>query len=241
VVALVGAPTIGGSPITGAASLRVGASLTTNTASTARLKVADIGSVTVLPGSRVRLLRTDDGHEHRLALDEGKIEAFITAPPRLFYVETPAALAVDYGCAYTLEADEAGNGDLRVTLGWVVLEAKDGASTVPMGARCLMREARPPGTPFFATATDRLTAALEAFDFAAGGPAALDTILDEAGPRDTLTLWHLLARTDAKSRARVYERLAALNPPPSGVTADGIAALDPAQLDLWWNQIRRAW
>jgi hypothetical protein len=52
--------------------------------------------------------------DHRLALDHGAIEARIWAPPRLFFVETPSARAVDLGCVYTLEVDRAGAGRLSV-------------------------------------------------------------------------------------------------------------------------------
>jgi hypothetical protein len=62
-------------------------------------------------------------------------------------------------------------------------------------------------------------------------------VLDEARPRDALTLWHLLSRLDAADRARVYDRLAALVPPPQRVSRDGVLAHDRKMLDLWWNQL----
>ena len=79
------------------------------------------------------------------------------------------------------------------------------------------------------------------FDFAASTPeersAELSKILAEARQRDALTVWHLLARADESERGLVYDRLATLVPPPSGVTRDGILRLDQKMLDLWWNQL----
>ena len=65
----------------------------------------------------------------------------------------------------------------------------------------------------------------------------LETVLDEARKRDALTLWHLLARTDASQRVLVYTRLARFVPPPSGVTEEGILRLDSGMMDRWWNEL----
>ena len=81
----------------------------------------------------MRLLETQPT-EHRLELARGKMSARIWAPPRLFFVDTPSAVAADLGCAYTLEVDDQGASLLQVTSGWVALELKDRESMVPAGA-----------------------------------------------------------------------------------------------------------
>jgi hypothetical protein len=82
---------------------------------------------------------------------------------------------------------------------------------------------------------------LSKFDFGASTPeersGELSEILAESRQRDALTVWHLLARVDESERGSVYERLATLVPPPSGVSRDGILRLDQKMLDLWWNQL----
>ena len=50
---------------------------------------------------------------HGLALARGEIRAKISAPPRLFFVDTPSGTAVDLGCEYTLQTDEDGTGMLQ--------------------------------------------------------------------------------------------------------------------------------
>jgi hypothetical protein len=98
-----------------------------------------------------------------------------------------------------------------------------------------------PGTPFFEDASALFLDALAKFDFADGGANALAVVIAEARPRDTLTLWHLLARVEGDERGRIYERLAALAPPPAGVTRDGIMRLDPAMLYEWKAQMETTW
>ena len=59
--------------------------------------------------------------------------------------------------------------------------------------------------------------------------------------RDTLALWHLLARLDSKDRARVFDAMAALVPPPDGVTRDGVLQLNEQMLQLWKDKLVKSW
>src|SRR5262249_26007647 len=101
--------------------LTVGEVLETDANSRARVQVADIGNVEIAPNSRIKLVNTKST-EHRLALEKGELKAKILAPPRLFIVDTPSAVAVDLVWEYTLEVDREGNGKLHVTMGFVALE-----------------------------------------------------------------------------------------------------------------------
>ncbi|MFP5261199.1 MAG: zf-HC2 domain-containing protein [Blastocatellia bacterium] len=234
---LTGAPRIGGG---GAGRLAVGESLETDGASRARISVGAIGQVDVSPNSRVRLVETDVT-EHRLALDRGRMEAHIWAPPRLFFVDTPSAEAIDLGCAYTLEVDDAGKGFLHVTSGWVALVRDGRESYVPIGAMCETRPGVGPGTPYFEDVGERFRQALGEFDFENGGAAALDAVLSESRDKDTFTLWHLLQRVDGGERARVLDRMVALVGLPEGVTRQGVLSLDQRMLEDWKDELYRVW
>src|SRR5579863_279829 len=237
---LSGTPVIGSSRITAAGRLAVGQTLVTDAASQASISVAEIGEVEVEPNTRLRLVEARDSRDW-LALERGTIEASIWAPPGQFVVDTPSATAVDLGCVYTLHVDDSGAGLLRTTLGWVGFKLKGRESFIPAGAVCATRPGIGPGTPYFDDASESFRAALTQFDFDTLTPeqrdAALDVVLGEARPRDALTLWHVLSRTEGATRARVYARLAALAPPPPGVTHSGVLEGDRAMLDLWWNSL----
>jgi hypothetical protein len=238
---LEGAPKIGSRPIGKAGRLGVGQSLITDAASRARLKVADIGQLDVDPSTRLELIETGAAR-HRLGLQLGTIHASVTAPPRLFVVETPSAVAVDLGCAYTLSVDSGGAGFLQVKVGWVALEDGGRESFVPAGAACATRPGAGPGTPFFASAPEAFRRALWIFDFEGGGGEALKVVLREARRKDSLTLWHLLPRVPTSAeREGVFDALAALCPPPEGVTRDAVIALDEVLLERWKDDLRRFW
>ena len=240
---LEGAPQIGTQIVSShpdATKLHVGQTLSTNSVSRASLSQSDLGEIKIDPNSRVRLLQTDPLHK-RLQLDVGTIHAAIWAPPGQFVVDTPSAVAVDLGCAYTLQVAPDGSGTIRTTLGWVGFHLNGRDSFIPSGAMCSTRPKIGPGTPYFEDSSESFREALHQFDAteqsANSKSSALNTILSQARPRDGLTLWHLLSRTEGPERGQVYARFAALVPPPPGVTREGILALDLQMLDRYWNAL----
>ena len=243
VTRLDGTPKVGAESISNSGELAVGEWLETDANSRAQIAVGSIGNVDIDQNTLVRLLETRPT-EHRLELARGKMSAQIWAPPRLFFVNTPSAVAADLGCAYTLEVDDHGAGLLRVTSGWVALQLKARESVVPAGAACETRPVLGPGTPYFEDSSANFREALKKIDFdsdAAVRSAALTVLLGEARLRDTLTLWHLLVRVDGEDRARVYDTMAALAPPPSSVTREGVLSLDQKMLDAWRDALETTW
>lgn len=238
-----GTPRVGSMAINangGVGRLAVGQVLETDQQSRATLKAEQIGQIEVEPGTRLRLLSMGSGLK-RIALDRGTIDAFIWSPPGEFVVDTPSAVTVDLGCAYTLHVDDAGNGVVRTSLGWVGFKLNGHESFIPAGAACETRPKTGPGTPYFEDASLKFRSALSRFDFEDNARQQraddLAIVLAEARKRDALTLWHLLARVDEGQRLVVYERLVKLAPLPAGVTREGILRLDQPMLDLWWNQL----
>lgn len=220
--------------------LGVGQVLETDAQSRASLQSESVGQIEIEPNSRVRLLTMGQGLK-RIALDRGKIDAFIWSPPGEFVVDTPSATTVDLGCAYTLQVDDSGNGLVRTSLGWVGFKLNGHESFIPAGAACATRPKVGPGTPYFEDASADFRAALARFDFEDISPeqraADLVIILAKSRKGDALTLWHLLARVDEGQRGLVYDRLQGFVPPPASVTKEGILRLDQTMLDLWWNAL----
>ena len=249
VTPLAGAPTVEGAPLSRPSEIEAGQWLVTDSLSRAELAVGQIGRVRLGPNTRLRLDRARPT-EHRLTLDRGALDAVIVAPPRLFFVETPAVLATDLGCAYTLEVDSAGATRIHVTAGWVELSGDNGISLVPAGLVAEVEPGGRPGTPY----PERLRAgarrALRRLDGGVGREEDLAVVLealrspsDAIAPRErsAITLWHLLQRLGGEFRVRVYERLAEISPPPPGVTREGILALDGPMLDRWRGELDLGW
>src|ERR1051325_9087711 len=146
VARLNGAPRIDSKNIGDTGKLAVGQWLETDSASRAQLNIDDVGRVEIDPNTRVRLLQTNPT-EQRLELAQGRLSARISAPPKIFFVNTPSGVAQDLGCAYTLESEDAGATILHVTAGWVSMQTSDREPVVPAGAACATRRGVGPGTP----------------------------------------------------------------------------------------------
>jgi hypothetical protein len=224
----------------GVEKLGVGQTLVTDESSRATVSLDETGRVEVDAGSRLRLVTNGPGRK-RLSLERGTIHATIWAPPGEFVVDTPSAVAVDLGCVYTLHVDDSGAGLLRTTIGWVGFKLNGHESFIPAGAVCATRPKIGPGTPYVEDAKPAFREALSKFDFESITPAERTTLLGsivaESRKNDSLTLWHLLSRVSDAERPSVYDRLAALAPPPEGVTREGILRLDRQMLDSWWNSL----
>ncbi|PYT53386.1 MAG: hypothetical protein DMG43_09100 [Acidobacteria bacterium] len=243
VARLAGAPRIGLKAVganAGTGKLSVGQTLVTDSSSRANITLNETGTIDVDAGSRIRVVQSGRGRK-RLSLERGTIHATIWAPPGEFVVDTPSAVAVDLGCVYTLQVDDSGVGLLRTTLGWVGFKLNGHESFIPAGAVCATRPKIGPGTPYFEDASASFREALSRFDFGVNTPAErnalLGILLVDARKKDALTLWHLLSRVSDVERPGLYDRLAALAPPPAGVTREGILRLDRQMLDSWWNAL----
>jgi hypothetical protein len=238
-----GAPRIGRKTLSaneGRSRLAIGQMLETDSQSRASLQADDTGKIQVDPSTRLRLLSMGSGLK-RIALDRGTIHAYIWAPPGQFVVDTPSAVTVDLGCAYTLQVDDSGAGMVRTSLGWVGFKLNGHESFIPAGAACATRPKVGPGTPYFEDSSAAFRAALTRFDFEDSPPEQrahdIVIVLSEARKDDSLTLWHLLARVDDQRRVLVYNRLSQFVPPPATVTKEGILRLDQPMLDQWWNEL----
>jgi hypothetical protein len=238
-----GTPQIGSVWLTSAGRLRPGDSLQTDADSEAEVHIADIGQLNLDPNSRIRLI-SSNSDQHRIALERGKMTARTWSPPRLFVVDTPSSTAVDLGCIYSCEVQHDGSTLLHVTLGLVALDFHGRETVVPAGAFCRTRPGGGVGTPYFDDSSESLQAALNYVDFGKDEverARQLDIVLQEARPRDTLTLWYLVPRLRESLRAVTVDRMATLVPLPQAATRKGVITLNADMMDAWKSELERVW
>jgi hypothetical protein len=225
-----------------------GAWLETDAVTRITLDVADIGHVDVSPGSRLRVVETSR-EEHRLELSRGKLHAKIDAPPRLFFVDTKAATAIDLGCEYEMEVDETGAGLLKVKLGYVELEPPQAVPAnerrpprlVPRGAECPIDAVNGPGTPVWSRSPESLRKDLASFD-KSGDAEALARVIGQLGPKDTLTLFYIVAsRAPEAERRAALDKLEAVQKAPAGVTRAATLALQRRAIQGWREALEPRW
>ena len=210
--------------------LALGEKITTGPGQHASLAATAVGSLRLEPNSTLQVVHSGPS-DQRLVLTQGTLHALIWAPARSFAVETPAGTSIDLGCAYTLTVDPEGGGLVSVSTGWVAFQTGRLESFIPAGAACRTRRQTGPSLPYFADASISFTAAIARWELT----RELDGLLRSARPRDAITLWHLLQRTQGTApRHQVAQRLAALVP---GVNAAGLELGDPAAITEAWNAL----
>lgn len=210
--------------------LAVGDTLVTGRNARVTVRVARVGELEIGPGSEVELIATSLGR-HRVELRRGTINARVWAPPFTFAVRTPAGLASDIGCAFTLRYDRT-DGLLRVTSGWVDFDGDTRSSLVPEGAMAELRRELGPGTPYWHDAPPALREALRVYD-RSGADGDLARVLAAARPRDAMSIQHILERAPRRQRGPLFDHLARIAPPPPGVTREGILDRDMKMLGAW--------
>ncbi len=235
-----GTPIVDAKPVRAAVQIRAGEWIETNSSASATVRLGEIGFVEVASNTRLTVIAARPD-ENRLALARGQIHAKISAPPKLFLVDTASGTAVDLGCEYSLHTDETGSGQLDVTQGWVAFQWKGQESLVPAGASCLTRPKAGPGVPYFDDAQASFKQAVDSFAVANFEGPWLDTILRDARVRDTLTLWHLLSRVSVRDRERIYDRMASMAPVPAGISREKVMKLDPGTLARWKDELAWLW
>jgi hypothetical protein len=208
-------------------TLPVGSWLETKLGAVAAVKVADIGELTVYGDSKLRVVATSSTTQH-LELARGRVHARVTAPPRLFVVDTPAATAVDLGCQYDLDVDPHGRTHLRVTVGAVSLEDRGGVVYVPATFEVGMTPGHL-GTPTSINASNELRDAVSYFD--GGGPVT--NLIAAATSRDRVTLWNAIFRRTGADRAALVAKLEELAPLPDPALQAKVLTGDADAMDIW--------
>ncbi|WP_394796046.1 hypothetical protein [Armatimonas sp.] len=208
------------------------------------LAAPGVGTLQLAAGSRARILESRPGRQ-RLALESGSLRAKVTAPPRLFVVETPSATATDMGCEYSLTIvnEEHWLGVFRrrsgsiltVTSGYVeMVDKKRQAVLVPAGASVQVMPDGHQGLPWYGGNPKPVT------DYDTTGKLApLLAALKE--PTDTLTLFHLLPRVTGAERIAVLDKLLTFTTLPGSVTREQVLALDSKALATWREELKLLW
>jgi ferric-dicitrate binding protein FerR (iron transport regulator) len=245
---LEGGPVCAGAPAPSRGTAQADVWLETPAGARVRVAIPEIGRVDFAPGSRFRV-RPAEGGERRMELVRGKLHAKIDAAPRVFFVETPSAIAVDLGCEYELEIDDAGGGKLTVLTGFVALEATPKevwasgparSTLVPRGAHAAILPDRGPGIPVWSREPTAVQDAARRFDVHPETDEVFETLFAGLGERDTLTLVHLLDRVDGERRRRVLERLETVEKPPAG-SRSAILAGDAKAIGAYRERLTPRW
>jgi hypothetical protein len=219
-----------------ASALEVGRSLDVGD-SEAHIGIARLGAMRAQPGTALRLQATATDR-HVLAVDRGKIEVRLWAPPGRFVIETPSGTVIDLGCAFKLIIDDRSTTVL-VRSGWVQVDNGIDEALIPEGAVSIMTARSRPTTPIYEDAPPAFIGAVRTIEEPGSDREPwMSRLLEHARQRDVYTLLMLIERGLPQAEAaRIAARAAQLVPPPPHVDLDAVARGDRRALSAWYGQL----
>ena len=178
--------------------------------------------------------RTKNNNEIRL--DKGQIRKFEGDASNVLTVLTPLAKFTELykGGAFRLHVDENGTCKLEVESGWVIVNIKEFDSYVPKNFGCLISRGKY-AIPYPSDTSPQLISLLE--NFSGINDPSVGTILSLMSKKESLSLWHIIQLISIENRSIAFDRLNELIQVPSGVTKEGILALNKTMLLDWRQEI----
>jgi RNA polymerase sigma-70 factor (ECF subfamily) len=178
--------------------------------------------------------RTKNSNE--VKVDKGQIRKFEGDASDILTVLTPLAKFTELykGGAFRLHVDDNGMCKLTVESGWVIVNIKEFDSYVPKNFGCLITRGKY-AIPYPSDSSPQLINLLE--NFSGINDPSVGTILSLITTKESLSLWHIIQLISTENRSIAFNRLNELIPAPSGVTKEGILALNKTMLLDWRQEI----
>ena len=175
-------------------------------------------------------------NNNQLKLDKGQIRKFEGDASDVLSVLTPLANFTELykGGAFRLHVEDDGVCNLTVESGWVIVNIKEFDSYVPKNFDCLISKGKY-AIPYPSDSSPQLISLLQ--NFSGINDPSVGTILSLMTKKESLSLWHIIQLISTENRSIAFDRLNELIPAPSGVTKEGILALNKTMLLDWRQEI----
>jgi hypothetical protein len=204
----------------------------TDASSSVTVAIPEMGRLLIDNSSVVS--RTKNSYE--VIVERGQIRKFEGDASDILTVLTPLAKFTELykGGAFRLHVDDNGMCKLTVESGWVIVNIKEFDSYVPKNFGCLITRGKY-AIPYPSDSSPQLISLLE--NFSGINDPSVGTILSLMTTKESLSLWHIIQLISTENRSIAFNRLNELIPAPSGVTKEGILALNKTMLLDWRQEI----
>lgn len=204
----------------------------TGPASSVAVSIPNVGRLLIDASTTITRLEK----EYTLRIESGQIKKIEGNAAEILTLETPLASIKDLykGAAYKLNVIERGISNISVESGWLIVKVKEFDSYVPKNFNCVVSVGHY-AIPYQASSSGQLTNLLE--NFSGVNDPSIGTILSLITEKDALSLWHIIQLVSSENRFIVFDRLNEFVQVPSGVTKEGIQALNKDMLLQWRQEI----
>ena len=232
VISLSGQPKVENSVMDKGDGFSSESTIETDASSSVTVAIPEMGRLLIDNSSVVS--RTKNSNE--VKVEKGQIRKFEGDASDVLTVLTPLAKFTELykGGAFRLHVDESGSCKLIVESGWVIVNIKEFDSYVPKSFGCLISRGKY-AIPYPSDSSPQLISLLE--DFSGINDPSVGTILSLMTKKESLSLWHIVQLISTENRSIAFDRLNELIPAPSGVTKEGILALNKTMLLDWRQEI----
>lgn len=223
--------------------LNIGQIVETPAAQSMQIRIARIGNMEVMPGSRIQLLETRKGH-HRIELLDGRLHARVWAPPGYFGINSGSSETIDLGCEFDMNKTPTGEGSISVTSGWVMHSVNGQETLVPEGFTLAFNAMRS-GIPMPESVSAEVRSAIIQLDLDLSQKkrdTRIEALLASTATRsDRFALLTLLTRYPALASGPLYPALggmfdtAAVDPNHRKAWANGSVHA----MNAWWEKVPR--
>lgn len=234
---LQGNVTINGKPASQVDELSIGDWIETDELSSATINIPDIGNITLEPGTKIRLVQSDDDKK-KIELQYGTINSDTRTSTSNLYINADKTTAIDNGSMFSFAVDKNGEGMIFVKDGSVKVKSDKRDAIIPQGQFCFVMTGMGPGTPFNKDASKELRKALMVYDFYNGGAEALSHVYRVAGVHDAVTLVNLLPHASGNDQVAVWNKISNYYSPPGNIKRDSIKYYKVEQLKDWIVEIQ---
>ena len=213
-------------------SFPVNSTIETGPTSTVAVLIPNVGRLLIDVSTTITRLEKD----FTLKIEKGQIKKIEGNADEFLTVETPLATIKDLykGAAYKLNVIERGISIISVESGWLIVKVKEFDSYIPKNFNCVVSVGHY-AIPYQANSSSQLINLLE--NFSGVNDPSIGTILSLITAKDALSLWHIIQLVSSENRFIVFDRLNEFVPVPSGVTKEGIQALNKDMLLQWRQEI----
>ena len=232
VIQFSGKPTLNNSAISKSDGFDSESTIETDGNSSVTVMIPELGRLLIDNSSIIS--RTKNNNQ--LKLDNGQIRKFEGDASDVITVLTPLAKFTELykGGAFRLHVEDNGACNLTVESGWVIVNIKEFDSYVPKNFDCLISKGRY-AIPYPPDSSPQLISLLQ--NFSGINDPSVGTILSLMTKKESLSLWHIIQLISTENRSIAFDRLNELIPAPSGVTKEGVLALNKTMLLDWRQEI----
>jgi hypothetical protein len=232
-----GAPLINNEPFSSVVELSDGDIIRTDSISTAKIDIPQVGEISVWRDTKFRRLEETNSVE----LSKGRVSIIAGSSENTLNIKIPEVNIENYGqtTSYSIETDHRGNSHIELENGWLKVYSEKDQVVIAPNYKLNVYKRSGASIPYHTQSSFEYIAILDDYLFGGKRDVALNHLLSLSSKNEIITLWNLLFRVNAGPQAEnVYNKLYEFAPHSDQINKADILLLDSQILHEWLEEIK---